>query len=71
MTTSRQSVTLRAKRDDTGSPLTGGEPRKQLTIRLPADVHRALKIRVAEEGRNMAELIERLIREYLVGSRQA
>jgi len=51
--------------------LTGGEPRKQLTIRLPVDVHRALKIRVAEEGRNMAELIERLVREYLVGSRQA
>ena len=39
---------------------------KQLTIRLPEDVHRALKVRVAEEGRNMGELVEGLVRRYLV-----
>jgi plasmid stability protein len=44
---------------------------KQLTIRLPADVHRALKVRVAEEGRNMGELIEGLVRQYLVGGKRA
>jgi plasmid stability protein len=40
--------------------------RKQLTVRLPEEVHRALKIRGAEEGRNMGELVERLVRQYLV-----
>ena len=44
---------------------------KQLTIRLPADVHRALKIRVAEEGRNMGELVEGLVRQWLVGGKKA
>ena len=42
---------------------------KQLTIRLPADVHRALKVRVAEEGRNMGELVEGLVRQWLVGGK--
>jgi plasmid stability protein len=42
---------------------------KQLTIRLPADVHKALKIRVAEEDKNMGELVESLIRRYLVGKK--
>jgi len=66
-TTREESVTLRAKRDNKPEK----DARKQLTIRLPRDVHRALKIRVAEEGRNMGELVERLVREYLVESRQA
>ena len=61
-----ESVTLRAKRDSKPEK----DVRKQLTIRLPLDVHRALKIRVAEEGRNMGELVERLVRKYLVESRQ-
>ena len=43
---------------------------KQLTIRLPADVHRALKVRVAEEGRNMGELVEGLVRQWLVGGKK-
>jgi len=42
---------------------------KQTTIRIPADVHRALKIRAAEEGRSVAEIVEALIRQYLVGTR--
>lgn len=42
---------------------------KQLTIRLPADVHKALKIQVAEEGRSMGELVEGLVRRYLVGKK--
>ncbi len=42
---------------------------KQTTIRIPADVHRALKVRAAEEGRSVAEIVEALIRQYLVGTR--
>ena len=38
---------------------------KQLTIRIPEDVHRALKVKVAVESRNMAEVIEGLVRQYL------
>ena len=53
------------KTDATKTPKVKGW--KQLTIRIPQDVHRALKIRVAEEGRNMGELIEGLVRQYLVG----
>jgi len=44
---------------------------KQLTIRLPVDVHRALKVRVAEEGRNMGELVEGLVRQWLVKEKRA
>jgi hypothetical protein len=48
----------------------GAVPIKQLTLRLPADLHRALKIRVAEDEVSMGEVIEGLIREYLAkGSR--
>ena len=40
---------------------------KQLTIRIPPEVHRALRIRSAEEGRPAAVIVESLIRQYLVG----
>ena len=42
---------------------------KQLTIRVPVEVHRALKVRAAEEGRSLAVIIEGLVREYLVGGK--
>jgi plasmid stability protein len=38
---------------------------KQLGARGPEEVHRALKIRAAEEGRSVAVIVEGLIREYL------
>jgi hypothetical protein len=38
---------------------------KQLTIRIPADLHRSLKILVTIEGRGMGNLIEELVRAYL------
>ena len=44
---------------------------KQLTIRVPVEVHRALKVRAAEEGRSLAVIIEGLVREYLVGGKKA
>ena len=44
---------------------------KQLTIRVPVEVHRALKVRAAEEGRSLAVIIEGLVREYLVGEKKA
>lgn len=39
---------------------------KQLVARVPEEVHRALKVRAAEEGRSAAVIIEGLIRAYLV-----
>jgi len=41
---------------------------KQLTIRVPVEVHRALKVRAAEEGRSQAVIIEGLVRGYLAGT---
>ena len=38
---------------------------KQLVARVPVEVHKALKIRAAEEGRSVAIIVEGLIREYL------
>jgi hypothetical protein len=46
-------------------------PIKQLTLRLPADLHRELKIRVAEDEDSMGGVIERLIREYLAKASRA
>ena len=39
---------------------------KQLVARVPEEVHRALKIRAAEDGKSVAVIVEKLIREYLV-----
>lgn len=39
---------------------------KQLVVRVPEEVHRALKVRAAEKGKSVAVIVEGLIREYLV-----
>ena len=38
---------------------------KALTVRIPVEVHTALKVRAAAEASNMALIVEKLIREYL------
>jgi plasmid stability protein len=38
---------------------------KQLTVRVPEEIHRTLKIRAAEEGLPVAVIVEALIRQYL------
>jgi len=38
---------------------------KALTIRIPVEVHTALKVRAAAEGSNMALIVEKLVRAYL------
>jgi len=43
------------------------EAKKQLTFYIPADVHKALKMRAAEDEKAISELVEGLIRAYLVG----
>jgi len=48
------------------SKLEKGERMKQLTARVPHEVHRALKIRSAEEGRSCAVIVEEALRNYLV-----
>ena len=64
MNTAQEAVTLRAKRDKEEKIVW-----KQMTIRVPHEVHRALKVRVAEEDSTVGETVERLIREYLVKGR--
>lgn len=39
---------------------------KQLVARVPEEVHRALKVRAAEEGKSVAVILERLIRHYVL-----
>ena len=39
---------------------------KQIGAKIPEEVHRALKIRAAEDGKSVAVIVEKLIREYLV-----
>ena len=77
MNTGLKGVTHRAKRDKAavreGGIMGDKEHKitwKQLTVRIPAEVHRGLKIRAAEEGRSVAVTIEGLIRQYLVGGKQ-
>jgi predicted HicB family RNase H-like nuclease len=38
---------------------------KQLSAKIPEEVHRALKIKAAEEGKSVAVIVEGLIREYI------
>ena len=38
---------------------------KQLVAKVPEEVHRALKVRAAEEGKSVAVIVEGLIRAYL------
>ncbi len=38
---------------------------KTLVSRIPVEVHRALKVRAAEEGRSIAVIIEQLVRQYV------
>lgn len=44
---------------------------KALTVRVPAEVHRALKVRAAEEGKSVAIIVEGLVRQYLVNGKQS
>lgn len=44
---------------------------KQLTVRIPPDVHRALKVRAAEKNRTITDLVEELLKEYLVREKQS
>jgi len=62
-------VNLRAKADKKGEEAMKtklNDGRKQVVARVPVDVHKAIKIRAAEEGKSVAVIVEKLIREYLV-----
>lgn len=50
-------IAYRGKRADT---------MKQLAVKVPEEVHRALKIKAAEEGKSVAVIVEGIIREYLI-----
>jgi predicted HicB family RNase H-like nuclease len=43
---------------------------KQLTIRIPPEVHQAVKVHAAKQGRSMAAVVEDLIIEDLVHESQ-
>ncbi len=40
---------------------------KRVTVYLQPDLHRALKLRAAESGRNVSELINEMVRQGLAG----
>ena len=68
MNTKRETVNLRAMVDKKGErnmkkQLNDG--RKQIVARVPVEVHRAIKVRAAEEGKSVAVIVEKLVREYL------
>ena len=44
------------------------KPKKQMTIRIAADVHKGLKIKVAEQDQTIGAIVEGLLRNYLVGT---
>lgn len=47
---------------------TDKEGLKSLTIRIPEELHKALKIYSVEHARSMAEVVERLIKAFLKSS---
>jgi predicted HicB family RNase H-like nuclease len=57
MNESQKAVNLRPKIDKVEW--------KQQTIRIPADVHKALKVKAAQEGKPVAQVIEALVRAWL------
>jgi len=62
-------VNLRAKADKKGEGIMKtklNDGMKQLVARVPVEVHKALKIRAAEEGKSAAVIVEGLIRHYLL-----
>ena len=73
MSKGQEPVRLRTKADNSGKE-EGMEVKtavqekvawKALTLRIPAEVHRALKIKAAADRSNMGIIVEKLIREYL------
>jgi len=38
---------------------------RSLTIRIPEELHRELKVKAAEQGKSMAFVVERLIKAFL------
>ena len=74
MNTTLKPVNLRAKADKKGEGIMKtklNDGMKQLVARVPVEVHKALKIRAAEDGKSIAVVVEKLIREYLVKGERA
>ena len=46
------------------------EEKQQLAFYVPKDVHKALKMRAAEDEKTISELVEGLIRRYLVAKQR-
>ena len=44
---------------------------RQMTVRVPPEVHRGLKIRAAETGESISLIMERLARQYLAKGGQS
>lgn len=40
------------------------------TIKIPEDLHRLLKVKAAEQGRGLQELMEEAIKRYLFSSQE-
>lgn len=47
------------------------ETSRIVNVRLPADLHRELRVKAAQEDTNLRALTERLLRQALAGDRAA
>jgi hypothetical protein len=61
---------------DSGAPRGGGHVTAEdqvvsIVVRMPAELHAALKARAAYEGRSMAELMRDALRRYIASAEAA
>ena len=48
-----------------------GDKVKQLSVRVPPAIHRQAKIQAAKTGRNLQEILEELIKDWLAKEAKA
>jgi hypothetical protein len=45
----------------------GGTMEKRITVIIPGDVHRAVKVKAAETGANVSDIVRALLAKWLAG----
>jgi predicted HicB family RNase H-like nuclease len=46
------------------------DDRKNITLRLPPDLHKKAKVKAAQEGRSLQDVLEELTQEWLRNNQQ-
>ena len=56
-----------ASRADLDALIRGGgeEPSKRINVHVPAELHRAFKVKAAQQGTTMKDLLQQWIEEYV------